>query len=135
MNVFVVDLINQPGQLARISEAIARKGINITGLSGVTCGGSGAVAILTNDEAGTRKALEDAGIRARELELVTASMEDKPGALAAVTRKLADAGINVEVAMPVGMSGGRVSVAFGTNQPAKARNLIGTAEAAGVGVG
>ena len=135
MNVFIVDLINQPGQLAKISEAIARKGINITGLSGVTCGGSGAVAILTNDEAGTRKAFEEAGIRARELELVTASLEDKPGTLAAVAKKLADAGVNIEAAMPVGMAGGKVSVAFATDQPAKARELIGTTQPTGVGVG
>ena len=135
MNVFIVDLINQPGQIAKISEAIARKGINITGISGVTCGGSGAVALLTNDEAGTRKALDEAGIKARELELVTASLEDKPGTLAAVTKKLADAGINIETAMPVGMTGGKVSVAFGTDNPEKARQLIGSAERAGIGVG
>lgn len=135
MNVFIVDLINQPGQLAKISEAIARKGINITGLTGVTCGGSGAVAILTNDEAGTRKAFEEAGIRAREMELVTASLEDKPGTLAAVAKKLADAGVNIEAAMPVGMAGGKVSVAFATDQPAKARELIGTTQPTGVGVG
>ena len=135
MNVFIVDLVNQPGQLAKISEAIARKGINITGISGVTCGGSGAVALLTNDEPGTRKAFEDAGIRARELELVTTSIEDKPGTFAAVTKKLFDAGINIEAAMPVGMAGGKVSLAFATDQPQKAREILGTGEQMGVGVG
>jgi hypothetical protein len=135
MNVFIVDLVNQPGQLAKISEAIARKGINITGISGVTCGGSGAVALLTNDEPGTRKAFEDAGIRARELELVTTSIEDKPGTLAAVTKKLADAGINIETAMPVGMAGGKVSLAFATDQPQKAREILGAGERMGVGIG
>jgi hypothetical protein len=135
MNVFIVDLVNQPGQLAKISEAIARKGINITGISGVTCGGSGAVALLTNDEPGTRKAFEDAGIRAREVELVTTSIEDKPGTLAAVTKKLADAGVNIEAAMPTGMAGGRVSLAFATDQPQKAREILGTGERMGVGIG
>ena len=135
MNVFIVDLMNKPGQLAQISEAIARKGINITGISGVTCGGSGAVAVMTNDEGGTRKALAEAGIRARELELVTGSIEDKPGTLAAVTRRLADAGVNIEAAMPVGMTGGKVSLAFATDQPAKAREILGTSERSGVGVG
>jgi hypothetical protein len=134
MNVFIVDLVNQPGQLAKISEAIARKGINITGMSGVTCGGSGAVALLTNDEPGTRKAFQEAGITSREMELVTTALEDKPGSLATLTRKLADAGVNIEAAMPVGMSGGKVSVAFATDQPAKARELIGSSEGAPVGV-
>ena len=135
MNVFIVDLINQPGQLAKISEAIARKGINITGLSGVTCGGSGAVAIMTNDEAGTRNALKEAGLRARELELVTSSIQDKPGTLAEVTKKLADGGVNIEAAMPVGMADGKVSLAFATDNPAKAKEILGTPARAGVGVG
>jgi hypothetical protein len=135
MNVFIVDLINQPGQLAKVSEAIARKGINITGISAVTCGGSGAVALLTNDEPGTRKAFEEADIRARELELVTTSIENKPGTLAEATGKLAKAGINIEAAMPVGMAGDKVSLAFATDQPAKAREILGSPERAGIGVG
>ena len=135
MNVFIVDLIDKPGQLAKISEAIARKGINITGISGVTCGGTGAVAVLTNDEAGTRKAFEDAGLKARERELATASLDDKPGTLAAITKKLGDAGVNIEVAMPVAMAGDKVSLAFATDNPAKAREILGTPARAGIGVG
>jgi len=135
MNVFIVDLIDKPGQLAKISEAIARKGINITGISGVTCGGTGAVAVLTNDEAGTRKAFEEAGLKARERELATASLDDKPGTLAAITKKLGDAGVNIEVAMPVAMAGDKVSLAFATDNPAKAREILGTPARAGIGVG
>jgi hypothetical protein len=135
MNVFIVDLTNKPGQLAKIAEAIARKGINITGFSGVTCGGSGAVAVLTNDESGSRKAFEEAGLRAREMELVTTSIEDKPGTLASVAKKLADAGVNIEAAMPVGMNAGKISLAFATDNPAKAREILGSTERAGVGVG
>ncbi|HXG25279.1 MAG TPA: ACT domain-containing protein [Candidatus Binatia bacterium] len=135
MNVFIIDLENKPGQLARIAEAVARKGINITGVSGLTMGGSGAVALLTNDEAGTRNAFEEAGIKARETELVTTSIEDKPGTLAEVAKKLSDAGINIEVAMPVGMKDGKVNLAFATDQPQKAREILGAAERMGVGVG
>ena len=36
MNAFLVDLDNKPGEFARISEAIAKKGINITTISGAT---------------------------------------------------------------------------------------------------
>ena len=135
MNAFIVDLSNQPGELAKITEAIAHKGINITSFSGVTCGGSGAIALLTNDEAGTRRALGDAGYRAREIEVVTASLEHRPGTLAEVARKLADAGINIEAALPTGMVGSNVTVAFATDQPAKARSLLAAASPAGVGAG
>ena len=71
MNIFILDLKHQPGELAKATEAIAKKGIDITAFSGVTCGGSGTVALLTNDEVGARRALTEAGYHARELEVVT----------------------------------------------------------------
>ena len=135
MIAFIVDLQDKPGEVARVAEAIAQKGINIEGFGGATAGGRGAVMLITNDEEGTRRALADAGCQVMESELVTASLEHQPGSLAAAARKLADAGINISGALPVGMSEGKVSIAFATDQPAKARELIGSTEAAGIGVG
>jgi hypothetical protein len=135
MNAFIVDMTNKPGEVARLAEAIAQKGINIEAFAGSTAGGAGSVVLLTNDEAGTRRAIADGGFRARELEIVTASLEHTPGSLAAATRKLADAGINIEAALPTGMAGNNVTVSFATDQPAKARELLGAAEPAGIGVG
>lgn len=133
MNIFIVDLKHQPGELAKATEAIAQKGINITAFSGVTCGGSGTIALLTDDEAGARRALADAGYPPRELEVVTATIEHTPGTLAKTARKLANAGISIEVALPTAMSGGNVTLAFATDQPAKARNVLGAAEPVAVG--
>jgi len=127
MNVFIVELRDKPGELARVAEAVARKGIDITGFSGVTSGGRGTVALLTSDEAGTRAALSEGAFDAREVEIATVSLENKPGALAAAARKLADAGINVETAMPTGMAGSNVTVAFATDQPARAQSVLGGA--------
>jgi hypothetical protein len=135
MIAFIVELHDKPGELARVTEAIAQKGINITAFSGATAGGRGGVMIATNDEEGTRRALADAGCQVTEAELVTTALEHKPGSLAAAARRLADAGINISGALPVGMSEGKVSIAFATDQPAKARELIGSAETAGIGVG
>ncbi len=136
MNGFLVELKNEPGALAKLTEAIAAKGINITAFAGATSGGSGSVAVLTNDEEGTRRALADMGIKSRELEMATAAIEHKPGGLAAIARKLADAGVNIEAALVTGMSDdGKVTVAFATDQPAKAKSILGSAEMAGIGVG
>jgi hypothetical protein len=134
MNIFIVDLKHQPGELAKAAEAIAQKGINITAFSGITCGGSGTVALLTDDDAGARTALSSAGYRPRELEVVTTTIENSPGSLAKTARKLADAGINVEVALPTAMSGLNVTLAWATDQPAKARSVLGAAEPVGAGV-
>ena len=131
MNAFIVELKNSPGELARATEAIAQKGINLLGFTGATCGDSGSIVLLTNDEAGTRRALGDAGFRPREVELVVASLADQPGALASTARRLADAGVNIEAALPTGMEGGKVSVAFATDNPTKARQVLGEMVAAG----
>jgi len=124
MNGFIVELMNRPGTVAHLAETIAGRGINITAFCGVGCGTTGTAVLVTDDDAGTRRALQEAGFNVRDVELVTADLEHKPGTLAAITGKLAAAGINVEAAMPVGMNGGKVSIAFATDDPARAREIV-----------
>ena len=131
MNAFIADLTNQPGEFAKVTEAIAIKGIDITAFSGVASGGSGTVALCTNDEAGTRRALNEAHVKWHEVELVRVSLANKPGALADATRRLANSGINVEAALPIGMAGDKVIVAFATDDPAKTRSVLGERVAVG----
>ncbi len=131
MLAFVVELKDRPGELARVAETIGSKGINITGFTGATCGDMGSVCLLTNDESATRRALQDAHYKARERELVVATIPDKPGSLADVTRRLANAGVNIEAALPTGMSGNSIHVAFATDNAAKARSALGDAVLSG----
>jgi hypothetical protein len=124
MNAFIVDLKNKPGEFAKVADALANKGINISGFAGVTAGDTGAVVLVAEDESGTREALNQGQWTYRSVELVTGSFADKPGTLAAAAHALADAGINVEAALPIGMGGGMVQVAFATDNPSKARGLL-----------
>jgi hypothetical protein len=124
MNAFIVDLKNQPGELARITEMVAAKGINLTGFSGATCGDSGTVVLTTSDEAGIRRVLTDGKFSFKENELVVTAIPDGPGSLAKVARRLADAGVNIEAALPTGMAGGNVHVAFATDNPTKAKSAV-----------
>jgi hypothetical protein len=121
VNAFIVDLKNKPGELAKVAEAIAGQGVNITGFTGATCGDTGSVALITSDEAATRRALTDGHWTYRPVELVTASVADKPGSLAQVTRLLASAGVNIEAAIPTGMA----QIAFATDNPSKAQQALG----------
>jgi hypothetical protein len=131
MNAFLVELENKPGELARVAEAIAAKGVNIEGMSGSTCGSSGTVVLITDDDAGTRSALGEANCSFREAEVVETTMSHRPGSLARTARRLADAGVNVEAAFPIGMQGDEVSVAIVTDDPARARQSLSGATAAG----
>jgi hypothetical protein len=125
MNAFIVELPNQPGSLAMVAEAVAERGINVTGFAGATSGELGSVVFTTDDESATRNALGEKGWVYREVPIVHAKMEHRPGALAAAARKLADAGINIETAFVAGMDGDRVEVAFGVDTPEAAKRALG----------
>jgi hypothetical protein len=125
MNAFIVELPNQPGSLAMVAEAVAERGINITGVAGATSGDMGSVAFTSDDEAGTRTALGAKGWVYREVPTVRTSLEHRPGTLAAAARKLADAGVNIETMFVAGMDGDKVSVAFGVDNPEAAQRALG----------
>ena len=131
MNAFLITLDNRPGALADIADAIAQKGINIAGIAGATEASTGTIAIVTNDEGGTRTALEGAGARFREVALASASLEDKPGVLAEAARSLANAGVNIEAIFPTGMEGGKITIAFGVDNVEAAKSALGQLTSAG----
>jgi hypothetical protein len=124
MHAFLVELENKTGELARITEAIAAKGIDIKGVSGSTCGSSGSLALMTDDEAKTRSVLTETRSKFRELEVTETSIPQAPGSLAKVARRLADGGVNIEALMAIGMEGNEVTAAFVTSDPAKARTIL-----------
>jgi hypothetical protein len=86
---------DRPGQLAGIGEALGKAGINIEG--GYGSGPEGVIHVLVEDAAGARKALEGAGFRVTdESDAFVFQGEDRPGFLGQATRKIADAGVNIE---------------------------------------
>ena len=132
MHAFILELENRPGSLADLAEALGDRGINITGIAGMGWDDDDSgVALITNDDAATRSLLEERDADYRELELVSASMEDRPGTLGDAARRLADRGVNVELLVPTGMSGSRVTVAFGVDDVNGAREALGELAAAG----
>jgi len=125
MQAFLIQLENRPGAVADVSEAIAARGINITAVAGLATGAGGAMVITTDDEAGTVAALDAGGYPYRPLPVVTTALEHVPGSLAAATRRLADAGVNLEAMFPTGMADGRVMVAFAVGDAAAASRALG----------
>ena len=130
MNAFLIDLENKPGELARVTEAIAAKGVDILGVSGTTSGDRGKVAIITGDEESTAAALRSAGCSFRMTDSTEISLPSHPGSLAQATRRLAEGEINIEAIMVMGMEGDQVKVAFITDAPAKARTILAMVEPA-----
>ena len=125
MNAFIVEAKNKPGILAEVSKAIADKGVNVVTGSVIGLGESGGFAFISNDEGGTRTALREANATFREVEVMPISVADEPGALAKIAKKLADAGVNIELVLPTGMSGNKMTLALGVDKIDAARKAIG----------
>jgi hypothetical protein len=93
-----VVLENRPGKMAEMGEALGKAGINVEGMCGAAAEGNASVHILVQDSAGARHALEASGIKvSREREVLVLQIEDRPGALGAVARKIASAGVNIDL--------------------------------------
>jgi hypothetical protein len=93
-------LDDQPGELARVGDVLGKAGTNIAGLCAVTSGGGQAeVHILVEDPTPAFEALERAGIKiAAEQEVIVLEVEDRPGAVGEVARRLGDAKVNLTTA-------------------------------------
>jgi hypothetical protein len=94
----VIDIENTPGALAEVAAAISDAGVNI---SGATCVGPGEQAelhILVPHAEAVRHALAISHVGvSREREVVVVEVEDRPGVLADLTRKIARAGVNLDL--------------------------------------
>jgi len=90
---------DNPGSLAKVGEALGKAGVNIEGICGVTLQGKGVIHILVADAAKARRTLEANHIDvAKETDVVVLEVEDRPGSLGNVARRLANAGVNLQLA-------------------------------------
>src|SRR3954454_12506252 len=93
-----IDIENEPGALARIAAAISDAGINI---AAATCLGPGERAelhILVPHAGAARHLLAISHLAvSREREVVVVDVEDRPGVLADLTRKIAKAGVDLDL--------------------------------------
>jgi hypothetical protein len=125
MQAFITEAANRPGEFARHAEAIAKGGINLSGIVCLGLGDRGGAAFMAADESGLRTALNEAGLAFREVPVVTVAIEDKPGAAASAARTLADAGVNIDLIAGVGMTDSKVTLAIGVDKVEEARRALG----------
>lgn len=92
-------LDNQPGALAHMGEVLGRAGISIEGGGAWVVDNVGVAHFLFTDGERTRNVLEIAGISVLKVQKVVVQrlQQDVPGQLGALTRRMADAGVNIEV--------------------------------------
>jgi hypothetical protein len=93
-----IEIENTPGALAEVAAAISDAGVNI---AAATCIGTGERAelhiLVPHSEAARHLlAISHIGVT-REREVVVVDVEDRPGVLADLTRRIARAGVNLDL--------------------------------------
>jgi hypothetical protein len=117
-----VMLEDRPGTLAGLGQATGGAGINIDGMCAMTGQGRGVIHILVDDPAATRKALADAGIEVGdERDVLIVDVEDRPGTMGQAARRIADAGVNIELAYT---TFGGIRLVLGVDDLDKARAAV-----------
>src|SRR4026209_258084 len=123
-NQFVVQLKNEPGAMATLAEALAARGVDLRAIGGGGIGGAGHVIMKTADDETTKAVLEEGGYTFIEGESILTEVDDKPGGMAALSRQLADAGVNVYGHLFRGRGGDRAMSAFVADDPDRARPIL-----------
>jgi hypothetical protein len=123
-NQFVVQLKNEPGAMATLAEALAARGVDLRAIGGGGIGGAGHVIMTTADDDTTKAVLEEGGYTFIEGESILTEVDDKPGGMAALSRQLADAGVNIYGHLFLGRWGDRAMFAFVVDDPDRARPIL-----------
>ena len=96
MKEFSVTLANKPGQLATLAGRLADAGVHIESLAAIGSDGESLVRFMPDDADAARRVLTGAGVHFEERPILDTFLPDEPGALASVTQRLADAGVNID---------------------------------------
>ena len=122
---FSIFLINKPGVLAGVTTALAKAKINIIALALMDSGEHGALRIVCDDPEKTRKVLGKAHDRWTESEVLVLELENKPGAFAGVSERLAINHVNITYAYSTGGApGGKTTAVFKLGDIKKAQRVL-----------
>jgi hypothetical protein len=95
ITVIIDDL---PGTLARVGESLGNAGINIEGYCSFPSGGKSYLHVLVEDVVAARRALNETGIEIdQERQVLTVDMQDQPSELGMIARRIANAGVNIDM--------------------------------------
>ena len=92
----VVTLENRPGSLAELCSELAKVAVNIQAIQASEGHPATPLRLLVSQVDAAKKVCERLGLKYEEGSVLALLVGNRPGALGRITRKLADAGVNIE---------------------------------------
>jgi hypothetical protein len=94
----VIQVDNEPGALAKVAAAVSDAGVNLAAATCTRAGEKADLHILVKHAEAAKHALGISGlVVSGEREVVVIEADDRPGALADLARKIAEAGVNLDL--------------------------------------
>jgi hypothetical protein len=123
---FTVRLKNEPGALAQLAARLGEHGIDIRTIAAGAVGSHGCAVFSTNNETAARDVLRRDRYQFIEGEALNVGVEDRPGALAQLTGRLADAGVNITGLVLLNRHQGKAELAITVDELDTARRVLAT---------
>lgn len=124
MKEFKIFVEHKPGELAKVTEALAGRAVNIKAISSEANGEKASLRVVTNDINTTIKALDESGTKYEQNDILMISLIDRPGELSKVAKKLGKAKINIESIYILGQKNGKTDVALVVDNMDKAKERL-----------
>lgn len=103
---YAAEVEDRPGSLAEVTAAIAAAGINLQALMGLSTGaGKGTIGVIPDDAGKLKSLASQHGVALKEGTVFLVRGDDRPGALVEITRKIAAAGINIQMVTALSVGG------------------------------
>ena len=112
------------GRAAMLSGALREAGVDLRAIGGGGIGESGHVIFKTADDDATRAILEREGYEFIEGEALLVEVDDQPGGMARVARRLSDAGVNIYGHLFIGRWGDQAQFSFVVSDVEAARKAL-----------
>lgn len=122
---FSVFLVNKPGVLAQVSRQLAQAKINVVAMTMMDSSEHGVLRLIASEPEKLRISLASLNLPMTETDVLLVEMSNRPGALADVCGRLAEAHINISYAyVTTGVQGGRTKGVFKVADAAKAMKVL-----------
>lgn len=124
MKEFKIYVKHKPGELARVTETLAGRAVNIKAIASEAKGEEALLRVVTNDVTTTQKALDESNTKYTHNDIITLSLIDRPGELAKVAKKLGKAKINIESIYILGQKEGKTEIALVVDDMSRAGKIL-----------
>ena len=122
---FSIFLVNKPGLLSLVCSALATAKVNIIAMSMMDSTEHGVLRMVVENPEKARAAVQDLNIPITETKVLLMDFPNRPGALADVCGRLADAHVNINYAYcTTGPKGGKVKGILKVANNEKAKKVL-----------